>query len=386
LERKLRIAVAGAGFGEKYLTGMKAIPEVEVVGVYSRRAERAEEVAEKFEIPYSTRHFHVLLDLPGLDAVAVVTPNSTHAEFVRMALQARKHVICDKPLALNGGEAADLHRLAERVGVKHITFVPYRFSPASMAMRQAMVEGQIGRVLKVRASWGVDLRSEPLRWRFQSKLSGPGVVSDLGAHILDLVTWWVAPVRRVLGRCRTLVPERPAEAGGRLRPVDVPDECWSLVEFAEAGVGSVALSWNEKRDQKIEIEGERGTLIYQSPSLLQWLDGKGSFQPSATLRRRSAPLAGADRPPGGGSAAAAVHPEESGRTTILPMPSVREFSTPDVALTHMFREIVSYLRGDEKADPIATFRDGAAVLEVIDAMVASNETGRWLDVKSPDSP
>jgi predicted dehydrogenase len=168
--------------------------------------------------------------------------------------------------------------------------------------------------------------------------------------------------------------------------VDVPDECWSLVEFAEAGVGSVALSWNEKRDQKIEIEGERGTLIYQSPSLLQWLDGKGSFQPSATLRRRSAPLAGADRPPGGGSAAAAVHPEESGRTTILPMPSVREFSTPDVALTHMFREIVSYLRGDEKADPIATFRDGAAVLEVIDAMVASNETGRWLDVKSPDSP
>jgi predicted dehydrogenase len=68
------------------------------------------------------------------------------------------------------------------------------------------------------------------------------------------------------------------------------------------------------------------------------------------------------------------------------MPNVREFSTPEVALTHMFREIVSYLRGDEKADPIATFTEGAAVLRVIDAIVASNETGRWLDVQPLDLP
>ena len=363
MERKLRIAIAGAGFGEKYLTGLRAIPEVEVVGIYSRRAERAAEVAERFQIPYSTRHFHVLLELPDLDAVAVVTPNSTHAEFVRAALRARKHVICDKPLALSGEEGADLCRLAESARLKHITFVPYRFSPASLAMKQAMVEGQIGRVLKVRASWGVDLRAEPLRWRFQSKLSGPGVAADLGAHVLDLMTWWVAPIRRVLGRCRTLVPERPAEAGGRMRPVDVPDECWSLLEFAQAGVGSVALSWNEKRDQKIEIEGERGTLVYQSPSLLQWLNGKGSFQPSATL----------------------VRPSESARTTILPMPDVKEFVSPDAALAHMFRQIVSYLMGNEKADAIATFCDGAEVLRIIDAAVESNEVGRWLEVE-PAAP
>jgi predicted dehydrogenase len=359
LERKLRIAIAGAGFGEQYLTGLKAIPEVEVVGIYSRRAERAEEVAERFEIPYSTRHFHVLLELPRLDAVAVVTPNSTHAEFVRAALQARKHVICDKPLALAAAEGEDLYRLAERMAVKHVTFVPYRFSPAAMAMKQAMAEGQLGRVLKARASWGVDLRSEPLRWRFQSKLSGPGVATDLGAHILDLVTWWVAPIRRVLGHCRTLVPERPAEVGGRPRPVDVPDECWSLLEFAGAGVGSVSLSWNEKRDQKIEIEGERGTLIYQSPSMLQFLSGRGPFQPTSTL----------------------VRPGEEGRRVQLPMPNVQDFATPEAALAHMFRQIVSYLRGEEKPESVATFRDGAEVLKVIDAMVASNETGRWLEVE-----
>ncbi len=358
MERKLKIAIAGAGFGEKYLTGLKAVPEADVVGVYSRRAERAEEVAEAFQIPYSTRHFHVLLDLPQLDAVAVVTPNSTHAEFVRAALQARKHVICDKPLALTGEEGDELCRQAERVGVKHVTFVPYRFSPASQAMKQAMAEGQIGRVVKVRATWGVDLRNEPLRWRFQSKLSGPGVAADLGAHILDLVTWWVGPIRRVLGRCRTLVAERPAEVGGRPRPVDVPDECWSLVEFEGAGVGSVSLSWNEKRDQRIEIEGERGTLVYESPSMLQWLSGRGPFQPIATL----------------------VHHGEGGRRTQLPLPNVRDFASPETALAYMFREIVSYLKGGEKPEPVATFRDGAAALKVIDAMVASNEGGKWLEV------
>lgn len=355
MERKLRIAIAGAGFGEQYIVGLKAIPEVEVVGVYSRRAERATELAEKHQIPYSTRHFHVLLGLPGLDAVAVVTPNSTHAEFVRAALEAGKHVICDKPLGLNGAEAEELRQLAEQSGTRNVVFVPYRFSPAAMAVKRTLEEGQIGRVLNVKASWGVDLRGEPLRWRFQSKLSGPGVVVDLGAHILDLLTWWVGPIRRVLGRCRTLVPQRPAEVGGRMRPVDVPDECWTLVEFAKAGVGSVALSWNQKRDQRVEVEGERGTLIYDSPSMLQWLSGRGPFNPSATL----------------------VSKGEAGRHAPLPLPDAQDFTSPEAALAHMFRRIVAYLRGGEKPEALATFGDGANVLAVVDAIVASDPAGQW---------
>ncbi len=358
MERKLRIAIAGTGFGEKYVTGLKALPQVEVVGIYSRRPERAAAMAERFQIPYSTRHLHVLLALPGLQAAAVVTPNSTHAEFVRAAVQARKHVICDKPLALSAQEGAELCQLAEAVGVKHVTFVPYRFSPAAAAMKAAIEDGQIGRVIKVKANWGVDLRGEPLRWRFQSKLSGPGVVADLGAHVLDLVTWWVGPIRRVLGRCRTLVPLRPTEVGGRMKEVDVPDECWALLEFASAGVGSVALSWNEQRDQRIEIEGERGTLIYESPSLLQWLEGKGPFRPSVTLVRTG----------------------EAGRRAQLPLPGLPEFSAPEPALARMFGDIVSYLLGDEKTEPVATFQEGAEVLKVVDAIVASDQAGRWLEV------
>jgi len=360
LEQKLRIAIAGTGFGEKYLIGLKALPQVEVVGVYSRRAERAREMAERFHLPYATRHFEALLELPDLDAVAVVTPNSTHAEFVRAGLAAGKHVICDKPLALTAQEAEGLHQMAERVGVRHVTFVPYRFSPAAMAIKQAMAEGQVGRVLRVRASWGIDLRGEPLRWRFQSRLAGPGVAADLGAHMLDLVTWWVGPIRRVLGHCRTLVLERPAEVGGRPRPVDVPDECWSLMEFAQVGVGSISLSWNAKRDQKIEIEGERGTLVYESPSLLQWLEGQGPFQPRVML----------------------IRPGETGRKAEQRLPILSHFSTPEAALAYMFREIVPYLMGEEKVESVATFREGTEVLRVIDAIVASDRVGGWLEIGS----
>ncbi len=357
MPQRLRIAIAGTGFGEKYATGLIANPEVEVVGVFSRRAERAAAMAEKFEIPFSTRHFENLLEIPHLDAVAVVTPNSTHAEFVQAAAAAGKHVICDKPLALIAPEGAELLRAADEAGLRHVAFVPYRFSPAAAAMKQATAEAQAGRVVNVRASWGVDLRGEPLRWRFQRKLSGAGVLADLGAHLLDLLTWWVGPIRRVLGHCKTLVPKRPAEIGGRTRKVDVPDECWALLEFAGAGVGSLALSWNAARNQQIEIEGDRGLLAYTSPSLLQWLSGRGQFDPSADFT-----LAGV------------------GRTTSLPLPGRESFATQQDALAKMFQEIVSYLKGGEKPQSVATFRDGTDVLRIIDALEDSANQGCWVEV------
>ncbi len=354
---KLRVAIAGTGFGAKYAAGLHAQPEVELVGVFSRRAERAQAMAEEFGIPFWTRDFQDLVQLPQLDVVAVVTPNSTHAEYVQAALRAGKHVICDKPLALNREQGKRLLREAEERGLKHVTFVPYRFSPASLAMKTEIEEGRLGRIIGMRASWGVDMRGEPLRWRFQSKLSGPGVVADLGAHIFDLMLWWAGPIRRALGKCRTLVPERPAEAGGRMRPVDVPDECYALLEFAEAGVGSANLSWNAKRDQRIEVEGERGALVYESPSLLQWLSGKGPFAPRVTFIASSA----------------------SGRQSELPLPNKEAFSAPESALAGMFADIVSYLRGGEKPEQVATFADGLAALEVVDAVVSSDAAGAWVE-------
>ncbi len=305
----------------------------------------------------STRNFEDLLKLPRLHAIAIVTPNSTHAEFVQEAIRARKHVICDKPLALNGQEAAELYRQAEAGGVKHVTFVPYRFSPASIAMKSAVAAGQMGRVVSVTANWGVDMRAEPLRWRFQRKLSGAGVAADLGAHIFDLVTWWAGPIRRVLGRCKTLVPVRPGEVGGRRRKVDVPDECWALLEFAGPGIGSVKLSWNARRNQCIEIQGDRGRLLYESPSLLQWLEGTGEFNPTAKLMLTPGPA----------------------RPTELAL-QTKGFSRPEDALAGMFGDIITYLQGGEKSDCIATFREGAEALNVIDALEESNRTGNWVEV------
>lgn len=352
---KLRIAIAGTGFGEKYAIGLQANPDAEVVAVFSRRAERAAAMADKFGISTYTRDFEDLLRIPYLDAIAVVTPNSTHADFVYQAIRARKHVICDKPLALTRQEAVHLYRAAEAAGVRHVTFVPYRFSPASVAMKAATAARHAGRTISVSASWGVDMRKEPLRWRFQRKLSGAGVVADLGAHILDLLIWWAGPIRRVLGRCKTLVGERPLEAGGRMRPVDVPDECWALIEFATAGIGSVKLSWNAQRDQQIEIEGDRGLLTYESPSLLQWLGGKGQFNPTARLT-----LSG-------------------GHPTDLPL-QTKDFAKQEDALARMFRDVVSYLRGGDKPDCVATFREGAEVMKLIDALEESNNSGKWVEI------
>jgi len=355
---KIKVAIAGVGFGEKYAIGLKAQPDVEIAGVFSRRPERAAAMAAKFDIPFSTHRFRDLLDLPGLDVLAVVTPNSTHAEYVHAALRAGLHVICDKPLGIDTRQAQEMLLAAQRARVKHVTFVPYRFSPAAVAMKRAVRNEQLGRIISVRATWAVDMRGEPLRWRFQRKLSGAGVVVDLGAHIFDLLLWWLGPIRRVLGRCRTLVPERPAEVGGRSVQVDVPDECWALLEFPQQGVGCVSLSWNAQRDQQVEVEGTRGRLVYQSPSLLQWLSGRGPFNPTVTLTPTAAP----------------------GRTTQIPLPEDASFTTADDALARMFRDIVAYLRGAEKPASVATFEDGVRALQIADAIEESDASGTWVDL------
>ena len=376
MAEKLRIAIAGTGFGEKYVIGLQANPDVEVVAVFSRRAERAAAMADKFGIPTYTRDFDDLLRIPYLDAIAVVTPNSTHADFVYQAIRARKHVICDKPLALTREEASHLHRAAEAAGVRHVTFVPYRFSPASVAMKAAAAAGNAGRTISVSADWGVDLRGEPLRWRFQRKLSGAGVVADLGAHIFDLLTWWAGPIRRVLGRCKTLVPARPMEAGGRMRPVDVPDECWTLIEFATAGIGSVKLSWNARRDQQIELEGDRGRLTYQSPSLLTWLSSPVAS--SAEADSAPKPFNPTARFALSGGSARPIDLPLQGKD--LSAGRQADFATPEQALARMFRDIVSYLRGGDKPDCVATFREGAEVMRLIDAVEQSNESGKWVEI------
>lgn len=363
----LRIAIAGTGFGANYAIGLQAQADVQVVGVFSRRAERAAEMADRFHIPFWTRDFEELLRLPGLHAVAIVTPNSTHYAYVQAALRAGKHVICDKPLALTGEEAADLHRQAEARGVRHVTFVPYRFSPAALAMKAAISDQRLGHVIGLRASWGVDLRAEPLRWRFQKALAGPGVLADLGAHVLDLAIWWLGPVRRALGRCRTMVPQRPMEAGGRLRPVDVPDECYALLEFADRGVGSANLSWNTKRQQRIEVQGDRGSLVYESPSLLQWLEGKGPFTPTVVF----VPLDGAAGKPAA----------EGGPRSEVALAGQEDFASQEHALARIFRDIVGYLKGGDRPGCVATFAGGVSVLRTIDALVASDATGVWTDVQ-----
>jgi predicted dehydrogenase len=139
--------------------------------------------------------------------------------------------------------------------------------------------------------------------------------------------------------------------------VDVPDECWSLVEFGQAGVGSVRLSWNGRRNQHIEIEGDRGGLAYESPSMLQWLEGKGEFDPSVGLSRPSGPTA----------------------VSHLPMPGKEHFTDQADALARMFADVVEYLRGGERSDLVATFRDGLEVLQIIDAVERSGALGNWVE-------
>ncbi|MBI2856718.1 MAG: Gfo/Idh/MocA family oxidoreductase, partial [Chloroflexi bacterium] len=115
-DRPLRIGIIGVGFGATvHIPGLQS-EGVEVVAVCARREERARETAAKFGIPHVFTDYHKMLEMPGLDAVSIVSPHHLHREMAEAALAAGKHVLCEKPFALNVDEARSMRDVARRSG------------------------------------------------------------------------------------------------------------------------------------------------------------------------------------------------------------------------------------------------------------------------------
>ena len=171
--------------------------------------------------------WHALLRRDDVDLVDVCTPGDLHAEVAIAALEAGKHVLCEKPLANTLAEAEAMAAAAERAasrGVRAMTGFNYRRVPAVALARQLVTEGRIGQIRHVRASylqdWLVD-PSFPLTWRLQRERAGSGALGDLGAHIVDLAQYLTGElIAGVSAATTTFVAERPLAAapGGARAP------------------------------------------------------------------------------------------------------------------------------------------------------------------------
>ena len=160
-----------------------------------------------------------LIQRDDIDVIDIVTPNHTHPEIAIEAAEAGKHIISEKPLALNVKDAKRMLEAVEKNNVIHMVCHNYRFAPAVQYAKQLIEKGYLGKIHHIRAH---DLQdfiidpSFPLIWRLKKEVAGSGALGDIGIHSIDLARFLVGEIEEVSSMMETFVKERPvpSEEGG----------------------------------------------------------------------------------------------------------------------------------------------------------------------------
>ncbi|NNG34823.1 Gfo/Idh/MocA family protein [Nakamurella aerolata] len=260
--------------------------------------------------------WRTLLTRDDIDVVDICTPGDTHAEIAIAALDAGKHVLCEKPLANSVSEAEQMVAAAERAaarGVQAMCGFNYRRLPATALARQWIAEGRLGRIYHVRAQylqdWIADPQS-PMVWRLDKNRAGSGALGDIGAHIVDLTQYLMGEqLTGVSGITTTFVPTRPLADGSGTGQVTVDDAAVFVGRFpggALASYEATRFAVGRKNSLRLEINGERGSLAFDLESLndLWWYDNADPATEAGFRRilvtEPEHPYAGAWWPPGHG--------------------------------------------------------------------------------------
>ena len=187
---RIRTAVIGTGFmGRVHLEALRRIEHVDVVEVAATTADKARAAAEGYNVLNSTGDWQDVIRDPSIDAVHVCTPNDSHFPIAKAALEAGKHVLCEKPLAMSSAQARELTDLAAAKGLRNALCHNLRFYPMVQQMRSMREAGAFGEILVVQGTYSQDwmLYETDWNWRVDPSVSGPSrVMADIGSHFFDV--------------------------------------------------------------------------------------------------------------------------------------------------------------------------------------------------------
>ncbi|MEU0796355.1 Gfo/Idh/MocA family oxidoreductase [Amycolatopsis sp. NPDC005961] len=263
-------------------------PLVPRLAVLAGRDEtRAKAAAEKFGWDAVETDWRKLIARDDVDLVDVCTPGDSHAEIAIAALEAGKHVLCEKPLANSVAEAeamAEAARKARDRGVRAMVAFNYRRVPALAHARNLVASGALGEIRHVRSVYLQDWLSDPqapMTWRLRRESAGSGALGDLGAHIVDAAQFVTGEViTGVSALTNTFVKRRPSENGGT-DDVTVDDTALFLARLSGGAVASfeaTRFALGRKNAMRLEINGSKASLAFDFESMneLQWYEGTGT--------------------------------------------------------------------------------------------------------------
>ena len=313
-----------------------------------------------------------------VDLVDICTPGDTHAEIAIAALEAGKHVLCEKPLANTVAEAEEMTRAAQAAaarGVRAMVGFTYRRVPAVALARQLVADGRLGTIRHVRAQYLQDWIADPeapLSWRLQKEKAGSGSLGDIGAHIIDLTQHITGDaITEVSGHLETFVKERPlavehaglsGTASAERGAVTVDDAALFLARFGGGAAGvfeATRLATGRKNAIRTEINVYRGSpaFDFEDMIVLQFFDAtlpdaEAGFR-RILVTEPTHPYVGAWWPPGHGLG------YEHG-------------------FTHQAVDLVTAIA--QGVDPTPTFADGLQVQRVLAAVETSSATRTWQEI------
>ncbi|KRG15427.1 Gfo/Idh/MocA family protein [Lederbergia galactosidilytica] len=319
----MKIAIVGIGkLGQRHLDKWKKITSVEVVGVVARNQDKLRVVAEKYDVkPFTS--LEELLNEVDVDIVDVCTPTATHGEFVKQAAQAKKHIICEKPLALTSKEAEEMIQACEENQVQLLVGHTLRFFPEYANARTQVKNGKIGQPGVVRLTRGVPFPAGR-EWYADEEQSG-GLFLDLGSHELDWLQWTFGEVTRVMAKhVKRDQQDEQLEYG------------FVTLRMADGTIAYVELSWAETQFQATyELAGDKGMITY---------DHNATVPLSVNMRSTD-------------------HAVQMPKSLMHKDPYQRQFE-----------HFLDCIAG--KTEPIVTATDALKAIEIAEAAVQSSETGQ----------
>lgn len=272
----MRLLVLGTGsMASNQVTHFSAIEGVKLVGAVDTDPTRLNAFCDGHDIPKRFESLDAALKWGKFDAVTNVTPDAAHHSTTMAVLKSGKHVFCEKPLATDYAKAEEMTQAAEKAGVVNMVNLTYRNVAQLQKARQLVLEGAVGEVRHVEASylqswlvsraWG-DWRTEPRwLWRLSTEHGSNGVLGDVGVHILDFVIYGAATdVSKGFGRLQTFHKADGDRIGDY--PLDANDSFTMSVEFTNGALGMIHASrfgTGYLNTLRLRIFGDKGALEVQ---------------------------------------------------------------------------------------------------------------------------
>ena len=367
----VRVGVVGTGRWavRSHIPGWQRDPRCQVVGLADVDAELVKAAGEEFGVARVTTDYRDLVEDPDIDVIDVVTGDAMHFEVSMAALEAGKHVLCEKPVHHAFSEVERASDLAASKGLKTKLGFTFRYAPATVYAAELIREGFVGTPYMLNAyeqnSQWLD-PATPLRQQNNPGVPGEIQVASIegyGAPVIDIMHWWMGtPLTSVVGTMRNFVPERMVRDTGRMTRMNIDDGDMFLAEFEGGGLASVQSSFVTVGNYpgiEVRIYGSEGAII------VRLVEEAGICQTIKTATKDSVEFVEREIPerffPAGG-------------TSLEPWPFlfysnlVADFAT----------EILSG-RPENQGD----FRQGTLVQQTINAFEASHRRRAWVDFPLP---